>query len=445
MSEVVISTKIRLWILLAVTAVAAQAQAGYGGPQILSRRLSNVGDRPGADTGFQYYAGLGAGYEVGILPTSVDQQGHLLDTGGLFSIWANLGAYGRHSWRHTELGLDYSGYFRHYTTNSFYDNSDHVLSLQLTHRPTRRLKFEGTLNAGTISRYYVTGATPVTDILTPASYALFDNRAYYLEGNAGATYQMSARLSISASGQGFGVRHRSQFLIGLDGYGGQGVVAYRLNRKRTLDLSYRYTHIDYVRGFGESNMNLYLAGVSQMIGPHWQFNISGGTSHVTTIGLQTIPADPVTQALFGTTSTVEAFHRSIFVGAGQIALHGRYKSAELRASYSQLPAPGNGIYLTSSQRSFQANYRYIGFRKTSVGVFAGYSRIAGFGQEPLGQTWWANGGFDAAYKITRSLEAIARYDARNVQIDRATGFSRLGYIASFGVNWHPSEFPLAIW
>ena len=80
-SEVAILDKIKLMAMLAIVPVTVYAQAGYGGPQVLSRSSSAVGERPGANTGFQYYGGVGVGYETGILPASVDEQGRILDTG----------------------------------------------------------------------------------------------------------------------------------------------------------------------------------------------------------------------------------------------------------------------------------------------------------------------------------------------------------------------------
>ena len=444
-SEVAILDKIKLMAMLAIVPVTVYAQAGYGGPQVLSRSSSAVGERPGANTGFQYYGGVGVGYETGILPASVDEQGRILDTGGLVSVWASLGAYGRHTWRRTALGLDYAGSYRHYTTASNWDSSDHVIGLQLAHQPSRRLRLETVTRAGTVSRYFVTGNASLSDIITPANYALFDSRAYYLQTDTGITYQKSARLYFTASGQGFAVRHRSKDLVGLDGYGAQGAIAYRVNKRRTVEASYRYTHIDYVRGFGESDMFIYMIGLGESIGKRWQFNVSGGAAQINSIGLESVATDPLTRALFGNTTTVEAFSKQITVGAGTAALSGKFKTSTVTLSYNQMPSPGNGIYLTSRQQAAQAMYRYIGIRKVAVGAFMGYSQMRGIGQEALGNTWWANGGFDVAVKLHRSLEAIGRYDARSVQIDAASGFSRLGYAVSFGLNWHPGEIPLSIW
>ena len=122
------------WIAVPVLAcLPALAQTGgYSGPEILSRLANTTGERGGVATGFQFYAGVNGTYETGYVPASVDAAGHITTPGGLYGVFANIGAYGRHKWRHTAFGLDYSGNFRHYTTNSSLDGSDHMLGLSIS-------------------------------------------------------------------------------------------------------------------------------------------------------------------------------------------------------------------------------------------------------------------------------------------------------------------------
>jgi hypothetical protein len=421
------------------------AWAQYSGPQVLSRGSDALGDRPGANSGFQYYVGAGEAYEIGILPTSVDATGKILDLGGLFSVWANLGAYGRHAWRHTTLGLDYTGEMSHYTSASQWDRSDHVVSLALSHAPTRRLRLDARVAGGAVSRYYMSSLAATTGGLAPSSLGMFDSRAYYLDTSASASYMWSPRLSFEVQGQGFAVRHRSKALIGLNGYGAQGTVAYQISRKQLIQASYRYMHADYVRGFGESDSHVYMAGYKQVVGRRWVAGVSGGVANVHAIGLEMIAADPLTQALFGTASTVQAFDHNTYVPAVEASLTGRFKNSEFVANYSQMPVAGNGIYMTSDQKSAAARYRYVFTRRASVGVTAAYSRLEGFGQTLLGTTWYTNVGADTSFKVTRSFELFARYDTRKFQMTTGNQFGRLGYIVMFGLNFHPSEIPVSIW
>ncbi len=440
------------WIAaLALGCLPACAQvAGYAGPQILSRGGGGpvVGDRggsEGAKTGFQFYAGVAGTYETGFVPAAVDAQGDIVNTTDLFGMVVNMGAYGRHRWRRTVLGLDYTGNFRHYNNNSSYDGSDHLLALSVTNQASRRLQLNMKTSAGTFSRYYVTGPTTANDLLSQPGYGVFDNRATYLETTAGFVYQLSTRLSLSGTGTGFTVRRQSKALVGLNGYSAQGTMAYRLNRTRTVDVSYSFTHYDYPKGFGETDLHNYAAGLSQGLGRRWEIAASAGVAQASTVGLEQVASDPITAALFGTQTTVRAFARTFYFGTGRATLKGTFKRSRAEIFYSQLPSPGNGIYLSSKQANAGGLYSYTGIRRASLSLGASYVRMGSIGQIQLGHYTYASGSVSASYKLWPTVEASTQFDTRNVQIDQTNGFARLSYRFTFGLNWHPGEIPITFW
>ncbi len=436
------------WIaIFALAYGSALAQTGsYMGPQILSRGGgSTTGERGGAPTGFQFYAGVNASYETGFVPAAVGPDGKIIDPGNLFGVFATVGAYGRHTWRHTTLGLDYSGNFRHYASDSSYDGSDHILGLAVTNQLTRRLQLFTKTSAGTFARYYVGGTALSTDLLSSPGYGVFDNRAFFLEENAGASYRVNSRLSFNGSGSGFAVRRQSQALVGLNGYSGKGSASYRLNRTRTIEGSYAYTHFDYPRGFGESNLNTYLLGYSEAYGKRWALSLSAGVARVNTVGAEQVASDPITAALFGTAFTVRAFNRSLYVGSGEGMLRGTFKRSRAELHYMQMPSAGNGVYLTSKQSNAGVTYSYTGIRKASLSIGAGYTSLSSLGQTQLGRFTYFYGTAGGSYKLLPSLEASAQMDSRNLQFDQSTGFSRLSYRFSVGLNWHPGEVPISLW
>lgn len=416
---------------------------GYGGPQILSRSMGSTGDRAGGHAGFQYYAGVAGSYETGLVPASVDSSGQIISPGGLYGVIANWGAYGRRTWRHTTFGLDYIGNYRHYDQQTYYDGSDHMLGMQLRNQATRRLQWQWTTSAGTVSRYYIAGPLNSPDLYTSPGYAPFDNRAYILETSAGFLYQYNARLSFQGTGSGFFVRHQSNVLVGLNGWAGQATAAYRLTRNRTIDLSYSRTHFDYPRGFGESDLNTYMVGLTQNVGRRWAFGVSAGAAQVNTTGLEQVAVDPVTAALFGTPVSIQAFNRSVFLGVGRANLRGRFRTSGVEFYYNQSPTGGNGVYLTSTQVGIGGSYTYSGIRRVGLGLAANYNRLSSLGQS-LGAYYYFSGGGTASYKLLPSTELTASYDARNIQITQ-NGFARLSYRFTLGVNFHPSEMPINLW
>lgn len=114
----------------------------YLGPGILTGGVDNIGSRSGEQVDLRVYADVMATYDNGLQPVSVDSKGTLVQVGGLYGIDAGLGAYGVHSWRTAQLGLDYQGDFRHYFQDSYYDSSNHRLTLGYTYQKSRRLYFD---------------------------------------------------------------------------------------------------------------------------------------------------------------------------------------------------------------------------------------------------------------------------------------------------------------
>ena len=281
--------------------------------------------------------------------------------------------------------------------------------------------------------------------MSSPGYDVFDNRAFYLEESAGASYQVSSRFSLSATGTGFAVRRQAKALVGLNGYSGQASAAYQLNKTKSVNVSYAFTHFDYPRGFGESNVQTYLLGYMQSLGKRWTFSISAGAARISTVGVQQVAADPITAALFGDTTIIQAFRRSVYVGSGQASLSGTFKRSHVEMHYMQMPSAGNGVYLTSKQSNVGGSYGYTGIRKASLSIGANYQRLSSIGQTQLGQYSYASGTLSGSYKLLPALEANAIFDTRNVQISQTNGFARLSYRVSIGFNWHPGEIPISFW
>ena len=122
--------KTRFIALLAVFAGTGWAQlTNYLGPGVLTRGASNIGQRSGQDVDLRFFANATGIYTNGLTPLSVDSSGQAVHVGGLFGVQVGLGAYGRHQWRKSVLGLDYTGNYRHYASNSYYNGTNQALAL----------------------------------------------------------------------------------------------------------------------------------------------------------------------------------------------------------------------------------------------------------------------------------------------------------------------------
>ncbi len=435
--------------VLFCTAPCALAQPGsYLGPGILSRGAGNLGYRGGEQVDLRFYADATASYDTGLQPFSLDQNGKLATINGLYGIQADLGAYGTHRWRQAMLGLDYIGSFTHYPGTSTYDTTNQSLKLGYTYQKSRRIAFDFREVAGVAKTGYGSagfyGSSADGQFVNSPTALLFDNRYEYFQSTMDVTFIQSAKTMYTMGGDGFFVRRQAKALAGTNGYNLRGSVMHRLDRQRTIGASYEHIHFDFPPAFGESEINVAELFFSTGIGRRWTFSVSAGAFYSEVQGVEQVALDPVIAALLGTSTGQRAFYRRSISPSGRIALRGQAgRSGTVTLSYGQEVTPGNGLYLTSQQKAGTGSYTYSGIRNWSFGIAGGYQELNGIGQG-LKPYHSVTGGLNASYRLTGAVHLIARFDARDQQID-ALGFRHTGYRTSFGIAFSPGDIPLSLW
>ena len=166
--------------LLAFCALAVPALAQeYGGPAILSR-----GEAPAAmatpEIDFRPYVGFYATYSSGLANVAVNNEGGLANDSSLGGA-LSWGISGTHSWRHTKLGLDYSGSLAHYLKRTAFDSISESFMMGLTHQLKRHLMLTWRNSLGISSRAHGEHILQSTLPFDPASTytpttEFFDNR-----------------------------------------------------------------------------------------------------------------------------------------------------------------------------------------------------------------------------------------------------------------------------
>ena len=105
--------------LLLATATVTLAQdanlSTYQGPGISSRGVGDVGTRSGEQVSLRYYAGVLGIMDSNLQPFVTDTKGNLIRIRNLYGVEVSGGVYGVHSWKHSQLGLDYVGSYHRYT------------------------------------------------------------------------------------------------------------------------------------------------------------------------------------------------------------------------------------------------------------------------------------------------------------------------------------------
>jgi hypothetical protein len=417
----------------------------YGGPAILSRGGTSTLRVPTENIRIRPFLTVNGNYDTGITPVTVSSQGKIPNDSSL-GVEVAAGLFGYHRWKSATLGVDYRGSYREYTKNSYYNGTDQSLSLMYTKQAARHLTYTLRESAGLFSRnFYSPGPynlidatfsnTPTTDI--------FDGRTIYLSTMADVVYQATSRLSFNIGGDGFVVRRRSSSLYGLTGYRARADMAYRTSRFATSGLAYDFTHFEYTKGFGGSDIHTLALTQAFRLSRNWELSLRAGGSRVETLGLIQVAIDPVIAAIIGINQGIQVIYRVNWVPAANVLLTRKFHYATLTANYNRGVSPGNGVYLTSRQESETGGLSYSGIRKANIGLYAGYTSYGSLTQT-LGNfsAFTAGGGF--TYQISGPLHFLTHYDYRRYDISGSV-FQRPSYRATIGIGFSPKDVPLSLW
>jgi hypothetical protein len=428
----------------APAATAAPAQAEYGGPSILSRGGASSLRNPTQNIRFRPYLSVNASYDSGITPVAVRSDGKVPNdssAGGDIEVGLN----GYRVFKKSSLGLDYRGDYRHYAKNSYYNGTDQTLSLLYRVQTSRRVEFMLRESAGLFSRALFDAPLGLIDsgFANVPTNDLFDNRTMNLSTMADLTYSKSARTSFDFGGDAFIVRRRSSALNGVTGSSGRADFAYRTSRVATTGFAYNFTHYEYTKGFGATDVHTISIVQSYRIGRSWELALRAGGARVETLGLAQVSVDPVIAAITGQTQGIEAVYRLNWLPSGQVALSRSFRRSNLSFSYNYGVNPGNGVYLTSRSKTGSASYGYSGLRRVSLGASFSYATLGSLSQNLAQYSSYTAGG-GATVKLTGALHFISRYDFRHYDLDQTT-FRRNSYRVSLGFGFSPGDIPLALW
>ncbi len=443
------------WWLAAVVAVApAMAQDIYGGPAVLSRppvgNLSASSDllviRPSLRL-------LGS-YESGLYLPATDLYGNQTRSDS-FGVSAVVGLGGYHRWRHTLLGLDYRGSFRHYTRYENLDGTDQSVSLSVQHQASSRTMFTLSGVGGTYSRGYGVwaanlnygdysqGVDPTTTAVTNTD--LLDARTYYAGGSADVIHQKTARLSVRLGGGAFAVRRRSRGLAELNGYTGRGDITYRVGRRSNIGVDYQYMDYRFVRAFGTSNIHIAAGSFSHQLDRNWAFALRAGVLRVESLRVERVELDPVVAALIGQTAGLEATFRVNYGSMIGVALSRNFRRAGLTFRYDRGVTPGNAIFLTSRADVINATYSYRGWRRWAASLSGSHSRYTTILQD-YGNYEVSALSASTSYRLGRFVHLVGSIAGRSFDMRYLQGGRRRNsYVVTFGIGFTPNEMPLSLW
>lgn len=444
-------TEAYFWIRvpIALLAVASSLSAqipGYGGPGIATRGARQAGTRGSESVSIRPYAGISGIADSGLTAVSLNEQGEIVNPGRLYGVEANVGAYGTKTWRRSQLGLDYQGNYRHYSRQTFYNGSDHLLNLSFGRQLSRTTAFSLTTLAGTTSRSI--GGTYGLGLIDPTLLGntftdLFDNRAYFFNVSGGLTTVFGGRNQVQFSGGAFAVRRQSKALVGMNGQMATGTYARQVNRRTSVGLVYAFFHVDYPRVFGEADAHTLMLQVSRQIGRSWSIDLGGGAFLSDFAGVRVVAVDPVIAELFGTTTGREAFNTVNVSSAFQIRIARSRRRSQFSAGYSRGANPGNGVLLINRMESATVNYTYNSGLKWSFSGYGGYISQTGAGSYSGSYSIY-NGGIMAGRSIGRDFSFNTGVDVRQTTFTTDSRFRRNGTRIFAGIVYSPGPIPVSL-
>ena len=435
-------------LLVAASGLMAQNtdQSSYQGPGISSPGVGSIGSRSGEQVDLRYYLGVSGVVDSSNTPFAVDSKGNLVRLPYLYGIEVTGGVYGVHSWKRSQLALNYAGGYTRFFNYDAYNSANHALTIGYTDQLSRRLKLDLRESAGSLT--YGTGqvanaaSADLNTSFTPAT-RLFDTRTYYLQSSVSATWLQSARMSYTAGAGTFLQSLKSTGLSNGWGYSFNGNMMRRLSKASTLGATYAYSHFEYP-GFSSKADSHTLQGLyATGLGRFWTLSIEAGATLIQGESLVTVALNPVLAAIFGqSTITGISSFRTIYP-SGTVTLKRQFRRASLGFNYYRGVNSGNGAYTTGRLDNAGASISYTGLRKVNLGADGGYYNLKSVGQN-IGQFAVYSAGAGITYALGRDIHLSVRYDYRDQQID-LSAYKQNGSRASIGLNFSPGNVPLSLW
>jgi hypothetical protein len=431
------------------------ASAQYAGPAILSRGQAPAAmEAPTVD--FNFSVGLNAGYTTGLSGVGQPNAQGQLATASSVGAGVNVGLSGAHSWKHTHLGLNYTGTYTYYPDAGSYNSIGQGLSIGLNHQFSKHISFTLRENAGMFTQFspsttslnYSVPFDPSQSFIPSTDF--YNNRTIYSTTQALLTIQKSTRLSFSLGGGYFANLRSNAALFGATGEMATGDAQYRISKSTTIGGTYSFDHFGFTHSFGGTYIHTAGLSLSTRIDRWTELSLSGGASRVESSFEQTVPIDPSILAILCPANEPVAcplaagtvISHSVFWGPNfSVRLSRSFHRGVAYISAGESITPGNGLFLTSKSTSAAAGYGYSGLKKWNMNVSVTYGRSLSLANV-TGSYSQVAGFFGMSRQIVSKLSFYTSLSATQYQSGSFSLYNRFIYTASAGVGWSSRSIPL---
>jgi hypothetical protein len=416
----------------------------YSGPAVLSRSYSISQQLIPTQVKWSESVSLSSVYDTGIgTPTA---SGSLGPSNTLIGTMVGWSFAGRHYFHRDMISVNYNGNWSEYSQGGSYSGSNQNISAAYSHVLSRRLTLNLSGTGSILSQNSVLENQPVgpetianINIASSPNIQIYDTGVKQFSTQADLTWQVTGRLSFSMGTSYFAIDRDSALLLGMTGQQARGDVNYRLTRKMTVGSYYSFSHYVYPHGFGNSATNTAGLIYSYAFSQTMQLRFRGGLSEVESLGLETVPINPVIAALLGESSGIidsyDTYRTTDFSAQFVKDFRGGKRTASL--AYARGISPGNGVFQTSQQESISANLTAKVFRSYSLSLGVGrdtLTSVAVSAIQNLGkyQSEYGRISLSRTYRRGVGLNLTAEY--RYFDVDML-GYLRNQLRISTGVSW----------
>ena len=432
---------------IAALALVSPLLAQYGGPAILARGQSPA-PMDATQIDFRPFVSLTGTYGTGLNGVSVDANGAPINDAS-FGVTIGFGVSGMHSWKHTKVGLNYSGSFSHYT-KSFYDGvSSQNLELSLSHQLSRHVMLSINGSAVLYGSNRATPTLPQTIEFDPATTYVptndfFDNRTFSLSTQPSLAIQRSRRLSFLIGGDGFLTRRRSSALYGVKGIGAHGDIQYRTGRRSTVGAMYSFIHYTFTGIYGTTDSHTAGGTYSVILSRSTQFSATAGIARYENVFVQIVPIDPAIAAIIGISSAQRVSYQAHVIPNLAARLSKTVPRGSIFLSAAHGINPGNGLFLTSTTTDVGGGYNYSGLRRWAISAGANYNRSNSQGNV-LGQYGSYSATLNVSRQVMRMTHGVLGFYARKYDSITFLNYNKWTYGVNLGLSFTPGDIPVRLW
>ncbi|MDP9171169.1 MAG: hypothetical protein M3N54_11170 [Acidobacteriota bacterium] len=417
----------------------------YSGPAVLSRSYTISRPVVSREVRWTPMLGISEIYDTGLTGGKLNPDGSLANAASFGNSY-RWGLSGRHFWKHDQAGLDYTGYYNHYGSNSRYNGANQLLNADFGHEFSRRLTLNLTESGSILTQGYsllnssvVQGSSIANvDLAASPTTQILDLGIRQFTSMVDLTYRKSARLSFNAGGGFFAVQRTGLGTFGNTGYEAKADVNYRYTRRMTLGLYYSFIDYTFSQHIQISNINTTGVIFSYALGRSTQFRSRLGVSRAESQGLNTVTIDPTIAALIGRSTTiVDQYRLALFSDASAELVRdfGRNRTANL--SYARGISPGNGVLMTSIQETEAGTFSMALLNRYTATAGAGHTKLSSASQT-ISQYGTNYVTFMLSRDFRHGLGANFQVDYRRFTLTNAP-ILHSQFRVSTGVTWGPTE------